>query len=647
MSATMAYDNNLFNIFRGRLYPQLSRDIATFASEEIRLPKGPRRGMLFDPDYAPFNHFIFDAIMDDRWRKVSIVGPTQNGKTTIATNIPLLYYLFEMQEDVIFGLPSMELASGMWLEKLKPVIEDSIYRDMLPTKGAGSRGGNFTAVRFKNGVTLRFMGAGGGAEQMSSHTAKYILLTEIDKMDQSRGEGTEADPVSLIQNRCDAFEDSKIVMECTVTNEQGRIWQESMVHGSGGIIHVPCPKCNFFQELNREGLIFNNESGLVAEETAAYKCCKCEELWTNSDRLEALDTPKLVHRGQYIDNSGNVVGELPPTKNFGMHYNVLHSPMQSLSKTAGQQWEADRSDLKEVKKAMIQSKWAIPYRDEDIDRDQISMQTLRKLADGSDYRLREVPSWCDKIIFSVDIQKGYSFWQAEAYNMESMHSVVLEYGTVDQRDESDAGFYNMLQELDDIAMEGWDNKTSDLKMIDTGYRYDLIGPWMKRNKTWFGVKGIGQGQRNKLTGKKEIYKVNGIFGIRIQDDGNRIWFIEVDNTKALVHDRYLIENETIDCFRHVPQDVDITWIKSMTAEAREWDELGEEFKWKKVRRRNDYLDCASYAIAGAYFLKAKTERIDAKKKRDVVSRETKRKQPERKSTTHGNWFSSSGARLKK
>lgn len=637
---------NSIDLFKSRLYPVLARDIATFASEEVRLPKGPRRGLLYDPEYAPFNKFIFDAIMDDRWRKVSVVGPTQNGKTLIATNIPLLYFLFEMQDDIIFGLPSMDLAAGMWAEKLKPVIEDSKYKNLLPTKGAGSRGGSFSAVLFKNGVSLRFMGAGGGAEQMSSHTAKYVILTEIDKMDESRGDGSEADPVSLIQNRCDAFEDSKIIMECTVTNEQGRIWQEAMVQGSGGEIYVPCPKCNFFQTLDRAGLFFDNSSSLAAEESVYYQCVKCEAKWSNNDRLEALDSPILVHRGQGVDQQkGCVTGDLPPTRNFGIHYNVLHSPMQSLAKTAGQQWEADRSDLKDVKQAMIQSKWAIPYRDEDIDRDQITQQTLRKLADRSHYMLREVPEWTDGIIFTTDIQQGYAYWQAEAYNMETMRSIVLDYGTVDQRQDSDVGFYNMLKDIDEIANEGWDGMIPAVKLMDTGYEYKLISPWLRRNPSWFGVKGIGKGQRNRLTGKKEIYKIPQVMTIRPQDDGNKIWFIEVDNTKALVHDRYLIESDEIDCYRYVANDVDISWIKSMTAEERQWDELGEDFKWEKLRRRNDYLDCASYGIAGAYFLKAKTERDSARKRKQEALAGEERKRPPRKQLNHGNWFSDSKSRI--
>jgi len=635
-------------LFASRLVPKISRTMHEFAETEVKLPKGPRRGLYFDLDFAPFNKFIFDAMMDPYWRKVSILGPTQNGKSLLATNIPLLYYLFEEEEDVIFGLPTMDLASGMWVEKLRPVIEDSQYAQYLPTKGAGSRGGKFTAVQFKNGANLRFMAAGGSAEQMSSHSAKVVLMTEIDKYDTSAGDGSEADPVSLIQMRADAFEDSKIVMECTVTNEQGRIWQEAMVQGSGSEIYVACPYCKKHQTLEREGLVFDAADQVTAEKTARYQCSHCEEKWDNNDRLEALQDPLLVHKGQVVEN-GVVTGDLPPTKAFGMRYNVLHSPMQSLAKTAGQQWEADVTDLKEKKKAMIQSKWSLPYVDEDAVRDQLNMQALRNKADGSDCQLGTVPDWADVLTFGTDVQKGYCYFKVEAYNLTTMKSVVVEYGTVDQRQDTDVGIMNMLSEVNDIAMEGWPTESGETmvpecKMVDCGYRYDVIALWLQTNPSWYGIKGVGKGLRSKMTGKKEVYKIDGIVTVRQQDNGQKLWFIEVDNTKALVHDRYLLQSEELDYYRYVPRDVDIGWLKHITAEEREYDPLGETFKWKKTRRRNDYLDIASYNVAGSYILREKANRSKKRNEQQVKKNHEAIKGP-RKSKEQGKWFSDRGSKL--
>jgi len=643
------------------LHPIVPRALQPFAEAEFRLPKGPRKGLMYETSYAPFNKFIFDAIENPYWRKIAILGPTQNGKTTISTNIPLLYFLFEKKEDVIFGLPTMEMAFGMWNEKLKPVIEDSRYAGFLPDTGAGSKGGQFEAVQFKNGTTLRFMASGGGAANKSSHTAPNILLTEVDKMDSARGEGRESDPVSLIMMRADSFEDSNIIMECTVSNESGRIWQEAMIMGTGSEIYVPCPKCHTWQTLEREGLKFDSTSQTSAEETARYQCAGCDHLWTNGDRLEALQSPLLIHKGQTVDEFGVVHGPVPPTKTFGLRYNVLHSPMQSLSKTAGQQWEADNSEDKEKKKAMTQSKWALPWDDEDVVRDQLTASRLRKLSAECRYPLRMVPDWADVITFGVDIQKGYCFFQAEAYNLTTMRSIVIDYGTVDQREDSNSGVMNMLNEANDIAMEGWASelggtKSADFRLVDCGYIPDVIKAWLKNNRTWHGLLGRTKEQIVKMKLGKEIYKIDGIVSVRNQDDGVPIFFIESDSVKALVHDRYQLESPNIDGYRFVPNDVDITWINHLTAEKRIYDPLGESFQWVKVSRRNDYLDISGYNVAASYFLRDREKRKQNREQQQSERNHQVLKAPEpaipssqrnvappRSQRTHGGFFSTRGA----
>ena len=143
--------------FWQNIFPQPVRHIQDFAEQEVIIPKGPRRGTYFDPSYMPCMNFVFDAIMDPYWRKLAIVGPTQAGKSLVCNNIPMLYALFELKEDIIVGLPDMELARGVWTEKIMPVIAETRYKELLPTKGAGARGGVPVAIGLQNGVFLRFI----------------------------------------------------------------------------------------------------------------------------------------------------------------------------------------------------------------------------------------------------------------------------------------------------------------------------------------------------------------------------------------------------------------------------------------------------------------------------------------------------------
>jgi len=606
-------------MFGSRLYPQKQRSIHEFAEQEVELPKGPRRGMMFDLDFMPFMRFIFDAIEDDYWRKIAIVGPTQTGKSLVGNNIPMLYYLFECNEDVIVGLPNMDLARGIWTEKIKPVIENTRYKMYLPKQGAGAKGGVPSQMLLGNGVSIRFVGAGGGDAQRSSHTARIIIMTEVDKMDTAGEASDEADPVSQIEMRADSFaETSKIIQECTVTVEDGRIWQEAMVLGSAARIYVPCPLCGHYQTLEFDRLTYDETDAMSAEETAAYECVKCDKPWTDQMRVQALNSPVLAHRGQVVDPDGNVTGELPRTRTFGIHYDVLYSPMQSIGKTAAQQLEADRSENKDKKKAFVQSKKARPWVDEEAEYRNLTFSFLNGRKNHSSVEMGTVPEWADHLIFTVDVQKRWLYWHCDAYSRNS-RSQVVEYGVVDIMDNSDRAIVKALDMAQDIAEDGWPGDEGKhfvprLSLYDTGYRYDVLAKWLRGKPKIFGVKGVGKGQRNKMAGEKSRFEIPDIMQVRKQKDGNNIWFIFVDNTKGIVQDRYFIEDPLASGYTIVPSDITTGYMRSITAEVRD-EKTGD---WVLKRKRNDYLDCRSYSVTGHMYVLLRLDKKDAAIKRKVA-----------------------------
>ncbi|HBN76721.1 MAG TPA: hypothetical protein DD473_13060 [Planctomycetaceae bacterium] len=128
------------------------RSMRDFAEQEIIIPDGPYQGRRFDCNRQPYTRLWFEAIDTGSWDRFVATGPTQSGKTLSCFLIPLLYHLFEVGETVICGLPDMDMASDKWREDLLPVIERSKYRDLMPTKGGGSRGGKTEAIQFLNGA---------------------------------------------------------------------------------------------------------------------------------------------------------------------------------------------------------------------------------------------------------------------------------------------------------------------------------------------------------------------------------------------------------------------------------------------------------------------------------------------------------------
>ena len=119
------------------------RTFQEFAEEEIIITEGPRKGP-FRCSFMPWTALVLAEFTRGVFQRFFASGPVQSGKTLIFFVIPLLYHLFEREEDVIIGLPSLDLGQKVWERKIFPILMKTRYAKLLPTKGPGSRGGKFT-----------------------------------------------------------------------------------------------------------------------------------------------------------------------------------------------------------------------------------------------------------------------------------------------------------------------------------------------------------------------------------------------------------------------------------------------------------------------------------------------------------------------
>lgn len=163
--------------FFSQARPRRLRSMREFAEAEITIPEGPFAGRRFRCSRQPYTGLWFDAVDSGLWSRHVATGPTQSGKTLACFIIPLLYHLFEIGETVICGLPDMDMAADKWREDIQPVIERSAYRDLLPTRGGGSRGGRVESLQFRNGATLKFMSGGGGDKSRAGFSSRAAVIT--------------------------------------------------------------------------------------------------------------------------------------------------------------------------------------------------------------------------------------------------------------------------------------------------------------------------------------------------------------------------------------------------------------------------------------------------------------------------------------
>ena len=213
--------------FLDRARPRRVRSLRAFAEAEVVIPDGPWQGRRFRCDRQPYTGLWFDAVDTGHWNRCVATGPTQSGKTLACFVIPLLYHLFEIGETVICGLPDMDMAIDKWREDILPAIEQSRFRDLMPRRGGGSRGGRVESLQFLNGATLKFMSGGGGDKSRAGFTARVVVITETDGMDRPGATSRESDKITQLEARTRAYGSRKrVYMECTVSTEAGRTWRE-------------------------------------------------------------------------------------------------------------------------------------------------------------------------------------------------------------------------------------------------------------------------------------------------------------------------------------------------------------------------------------------------------------------------------------
>lgn len=477
------------------------RTLTEFAEQEINVLTGPRKGR-FSVDSQPFVRAMWSAWQSGLWRRRATTGPVQSGKSLTAYIIPILYHLFEVREDVICGLPTLDMAEVKWEKDLKPVIEASRFRDLLPRTGKGSRGGTPTQVIFRNGVSLLFMAGGGGDKQRAGATARVLAITEVDGMGEMGGTSVETDKVRQLENRTRAFGMNALTyMECTVSTDEGRIWQEYQA-GTASRLIVPCPHCDAWVTPEREHLIGWEDAPdkIAAGLATKFGCPECGILMGEQERDAMNRQCRLIHRGQELTETGEIVGTPTPTDTFGFRWNAFNNlflPLEQLGQAA---WEASDSGSEEAEREQKQFIWCIPLEIATGDRTELTAGMIRGSAKGYSGRCSGLergilPDGTDCVTAFVDLGKRALNWVAMGW---SNRGVVLDYGAfaTSQPDVvgEDVAIADALRAL---LREIGAAYPSVVGLVDSGKWTDTVYGVLREFPQWQPSKGFGRKTENK------------------------------------------------------------------------------------------------------------------------------------------------------
>lgn len=526
------------------------RTYREFAEQELIIPEGKYEDEKFRSTTQPYSGPLLDAYDSGKWNRFAVTGCVQSGKTLTALVIPVLYHLFETKEKVILAAPNMVTCQEKWSRELLPVIEKNPkFSKYLPTKGKGSRKGQADEIEFTNGAVLKFMTAGGGDETRSHYTARVVVITEADKMDEAGESSREADPCTQIEARTESFaEDKRVFIECTVSVETGRIWQEK-TNGTDTELYVKCVACQHPFSPQREHLKGWKEATneIDARDSAYFECPSCKVCIDDKMRAEMVAGKFLVHRGQEIVD-GVVMGEEPKTLTFGYRWNAFFNSLWSIGHMAMSEWKANRAkemdseDYEDLEKKQLQWYWATPWVPEDFNDFELTATQVRSRT--AEWFEGILPADTAQLTMGIDIGKHTCWWFLVAFRSTGeLH--VPEYGalTVPDTKSDEAAELAVLQTLRDFRDQqiekGWQIDGTDQFLvpqqvwIDQGYLTDAVCRFVNES---------GRLRRNRyrpVAGRgRSMIKVSPYSHPKIKDSvtreiGNN-WYAQINRERKVV-----------------------------------------------------------------------------------------------------------------
>lgn len=600
-------------------------------AEMILPPGGPFAGLRFRVARQPYVGAWLDLLDSGQYQRHAFTGPAQASKTWSGFVIPVMYHLFEVGETVIAAAPTDEICQDKWTRDLLPAIRASRYADLLPSSGGGSRGGSATSYQFGNGATLRFMTGGGSDKSVAGYTSRVVVATEIDGMDEVRGKSREADRISQIEARTNAFGDRRrIYLECTTSYESGRIWQEYL-GGTGTQLALPCYACGEFVTPEREHLVGWKGAAdeIEARDGTGLACPRCGALWDEDQRRDANAAAVAVHRGQTVNQDGKVAGDAPRTLTASFRATAANNLFVPLAAVGAEEWKAERSnDPVAPERKMRQFYWALPAQEATLDLTELDPDDVAKTRSIGLPR-GHVPPTSRMLALGVDVGKHLLHWSLVSLGVdEAPH--VADYGRVEvgiDTAPAEVAVPRALLALRERCTQGWTagagaNVSPAVAWVDEGYLTQQVRGFCASDssRSWFPARGLGWHQKktgkNKraYTAPKRKSKSVAVIGdgwhiVRlVSPRGLRAAHVSADQWKTWLHARFALEAgapgaatlyATTSPSDHLP------FTRHLTAERRVREVkagVGQIERWENpTGRNNHWLDATCLAVAAGHY----------------------------------------------
>lgn len=448
--------------------------VSQWAHGERQVHVSPFPGS-WDNDTTPYAISIMDLYSREHIRELYIAGGSQTAKTDISHNC----WGWVATHDPGPALISMQdraTGSETMNDRFIPMIKDTPSLRRLRTKNSDDI--SLTRVRLKNGM-VTYLAWGNSEGRAASKPIRYLFLSEVDLYPPHM--------IKKLRARTGAFEGMyKVLEECTVSVEDGRIWSVKDQVQACYDLYVKCPYCGAMQIMDPANIQWAPEiiepSQLLRDEDAWYLCSENNCKWDDHDRDEAVRHHQLIARpGSKTDKP----------ESAWVHLSPLVSPFNKFRRVAKAYLTTLLEPTNENLIFYYNDCCGLPLP-EDTEGELTGEKELysRRENYGPEGAEWKIPMAACVITADVDVQKNRLEAEAVAWG-EGHQSFGVEYkvffGDTSQ-DEVWGQLHDWAQESRYLHETGHELQIVRLG-IDINYRTDQVSKFVKRSRKYIAHRG--------------------------------------------------------------------------------------------------------------------------------------------------------------
>jgi phage terminase large subunit GpA-like protein len=547
--------------------------LSTWADRErILSSESNPTGGRWRTDRVPYLKEIMDTISDDEHEVVVFMAPSQAGKTETINNF--VGYIIDQDPGPILLIQEDLINAKAWSkDRLDPMLRDTpCLRGKIGTARGIAAHDAVTSNEILHksfaGGHLTVVGSNRGAG-LSMRPIRYVIGDEIDAW--APGAGEEGDQLSLAEKRTTWFFNRKLIWisspRLKATSRIEPLYEASDQRA----LFVPCPHCAHYQTLEWANFRWDKaEDGSHLPETAHFQCTAC------TGRIEEQHRPAILAACQWR-------ARFPGRPIAGFWLWAAYCPPVPWA-TIASEFLRDHKNPEKFK-VFVNTRLAETWEEPG---DAPAWELLQHRAEPRQQWI--VPDGVYFLTCGVDVQHdrleaSVYGWGADEECWLIGHAIL--YGEPEKK--------RVWDELDKHLVTPWLQPGQQVTLtilstaIDSGYATQEVYAYCRSRMLVHATKGLG-GSKAPPLGRPSFVDVTHL-GQTVKK-GLRLWSLEPGP-------RYI----------HFPFGLDDEFYKQMTAEKQvtRYEDGYPVQDWKKVRERNEALDCAIGAYAAA--LIAGIERI--------------------------------------